>query len=175
MVEDSLFEDRAILTPRKTDVDLINTKLIHMFVGDSCVYKSFDTLIDDYCNIYTTEFLNTFCSAVLSPCKLALKLICPFILLGNVDPSGGLCNGTSLICRKFMPNLIQCEIFTGFCKGELVPIPCITLRPPESSAYPFYYQRKQFPIKLGFAMTINKLIPCLRFKSYMPLDYHCIL
>ena len=84
------FEGRAILTPKNKDVDLINIKLIHMFVGDSNVYKSFDTITDDYCNIYTTEFLNTFCPSDLSPLELVLKLNCPVILLRNIDPAGGL-------------------------------------------------------------------------------------
>ncbi|CAO2834899.1 unnamed protein product [Amaranthus hypochondriacus] len=151
-----MFAERAILTPRNEDVDQINSKLIENFCGDVYCYKSFDTVIDDYCNIYPTEFLNTLCPGGMSPHDLVLKINCPVILLRNLDPSSGLCNGTRLICRKFMPNLIQCEISTGFSKGELVLLPRITLRAPDSTGYPFQFQRVQFPIKLCFAMTINK-------------------
>ena len=55
-----------------------------------------------------------------------------------------------------MPNLIQCEIATGISKGDTILLPRISLRAPESSGYPFQFQRMQFPIKLCFAMTVNK-------------------
>ena len=92
----------------------------------------------------------------MSPHELVLKVNCPVILLRNLDPTSGFCNGTRLICKKFMSNLIQCEISTGFLKGELRLLPRITLRAPDSSGYPFQFQRMQFSIKLCFDMTINK-------------------
>ena len=55
-----------------------------------------------------------------------------------------------------MPYLIQCEISNGFSKGELVLLPRITLRAPDSSGYQFQFQRVQLPTKLCFTMTINK-------------------
>ena len=69
-----LFVKRAILTPRNKDVDLINSKLIESFCGDANCYKSFDTVIDDHCNIYPTEFLNILCPRGISPHELVLKL-----------------------------------------------------------------------------------------------------
>ena len=105
-IHPSFFAERAILTPRNEDVDLNNSKLIDKFFGDVCIYKSFDSVIDDHCNIYPTEFLNALCPEGMSPHELILKLNCPFILLRNLDLSSGLCNGTRLICEKFMPNVI---------------------------------------------------------------------
>lgn len=156
-LESTFFEERALLTPRNEDVDLINEKLIDQFYGNVSTYRSFDSIIDDSCNIYPVEFLNTLCPSGMSPHKLVLKENCPVILLRNLDPSIGLCNGTRLLCKKFMPNLILCEISTGFYKGENVFIPRINLRPSGSESYPFQFQRMQFPLKLCFAMTINKL------------------
>ncbi|GFU33806.1 ATP-dependent DNA helicase [Trichonephila clavipes] len=77
------------------------------------------------------------------------------MLLRNLNPSAGLCNGTRLIIRKLMPNVIDAEILTGHTKGSHAFIPRITLRPSDSNL-PFQLQRRQFPVRHGFAMTINK-------------------
>ncbi|GBM40237.1 hypothetical protein AVEN_183553-1 [Araneus ventricosus] len=53
-----------------------------------------------------------------------------------------------------MPNVIDAEILTGHTKGSRPFIP-ITLSPSDSNL-PFQLQRRQFPIRLGFAITINK-------------------
>jgi len=50
-------------------------------------------------------------------------------------------------------NLIEAIITTGSAKGESVLIPCIPMIP---SDYPFQFKRMQFPVKVSFAMTINK-------------------
>ncbi|XP_056688082.1 uncharacterized protein [Spinacia oleracea] len=151
-----IFTTRAILTPMNDDVDSINMNLIQKFPGESVVYKSFDTMLDDNCNVYPTEFINTLCPGGMSPHELILKIGSPVILLRNVLPSSGLCNGTRLICKGFYPNLIQCVIITSHHKGKHVFIPRVKLRPAASSKYPILFQRKQFSIKLSFSMTINK-------------------
>lgn len=138
------------------DVDAINMNLIGKFPGEPIVYKSFDMILDDSCNMYPSEFLNTLSPAGMSPHELILKENCPVILLRNLAPASGLCNGTRLICKRFFPNIIECVIITGHYKGEVVFLPRINLRPSASNNYPFQFQRKQFPIKLSFAMTINK-------------------
>ncbi|XP_021739786.1 ATP-dependent DNA helicase PIF6-like [Chenopodium quinoa] len=151
-----IFTTRAILTPINDDVDIINTILIDKFPGEAVAYKSYDSMIDDDYNIYPTEFLNKLCPGGMSPHELILKPNSPVILLCNILPSSRLCNGTRLICKKIFPNLIECVITIGHYKGEHVLIPRINLRPSESSGYPFQFQRKQFPLKLSFAMTIIK-------------------
>ncbi|XP_074297252.1 uncharacterized protein LOC141627958 [Silene latifolia] len=152
----SIFTGRVILTPRNNDVDLINALLIDKFPGKEYVYKSFDSVIDDTSNVHPVEFLNTLCPPGMTPHELVVKENCPAILLRNIDPSAGLCNGTRLICKRFYPNMIECEISTGYYTGERVFLPRITLRPSRSPKFPINFQRKQFPIKLSFAMTINK-------------------
>ncbi|XP_021744627.1 ATP-dependent DNA helicase PIF1-like [Chenopodium quinoa] len=151
-----IFTTRAILTPINDDVDVINAVLIDKFPCEAVAYKSYDSMIDDDCNIYPTEFLNKLCPGGMSPHELILKPNSHVILLRNILSSSGLCNGTRLICKKNFPNLIECVIAIGHHKGEHVLIPRINLRPSESSGYPFQFQRKQFPLKLSFAMTINK-------------------
>ncbi|XP_073154079.1 uncharacterized protein [Henckelia pumila] len=48
------------------------------------------------------------------------------------------------------------EITIGQHIGKQVFIPRIPLSPAENEGYPFQFRRKQFPIRLCFAMTINK-------------------
>ncbi|XP_056690321.1 uncharacterized protein [Spinacia oleracea] len=49
-----IFTKKAILTPLNDDVDSINTTLIEKFPGQPVVYRSFDIMLDDNCNIYPT-------------------------------------------------------------------------------------------------------------------------
>ena len=51
--------------------------------------------------------------------------------------------------------MIEAEIITGTNIGKHVFIPRITLSPCDSK-WPFVLKRRQFPISVCFAMTINK-------------------
>lgn len=50
---------------------------------------------------------------------------------------------------------IVVRIILGTLKGSLAFIPRITLS-PNKSQFPFKLQRLQFPLRVGYAMTINK-------------------
>ncbi|KAG8387312.1 hypothetical protein BUALT_Bualt02G0008200 [Buddleja alternifolia] len=108
---------RAIITPKNVDVDKINEKLIDLFPGEEKVYSSWDSVDGDRNNLYQEEFLNSLSPSGLPPHKLTLKRGCPIMLLRNVAPELGLCNGTRLICRNLGRNFIDAEIITGPHKG----------------------------------------------------------
>ncbi|XP_014779170.1 uncharacterized protein LOC106875509 [Octopus bimaculoides] len=74
------------------------------------------------------------------------------MLLRNLDPPK-LCNGTRLIVRQMYPHLLEATILTGQGKGENVFIPKIPLIPAD---VPFEFKRQQFPLRVSFAMSINK-------------------
>ncbi|TMW84209.1 hypothetical protein EJD97_025613, partial [Solanum chilense] len=63
---------------------------------------------------------------------------------------------TRFICRGFEKNIIQVKITTGQYDTKQIFIPRIQLSPPDNEVYPFKFIRKQFPIRLYFAVTINK-------------------
>ena len=52
-----------------------------------------------------------------------------------------------------MTNIIEAKILTGPFKGEDVLTPRIPMIPTDTS---FQFKRLQFPIRLAFAITINK-------------------
>ncbi|KAL7106310.1 hypothetical protein ACP275_07G104200 [Erythranthe tilingii] len=118
---------RAILATRNEHVDKLNEKLISIFPGESREYHSYDEAIDDTNNFYDEEFLNSLTPNGLPPHKLLLKKNCPIILLRNLDPSNGLCNGTRMVCKNFKDNVIDAEIVFGQHSGKHVFIPRIPL------------------------------------------------
>lgn len=74
------------------------------------------------------------------------------MLMRNLD-AYRLCNGTRLRMTKLQQNIIGATILTGVGKGECVIIPRISIIPTD---LPFQFKRVQFPVKLNFAVTINK-------------------
>ena len=156
MASKDYITSRAILSTRNERVDMINMKMIGSFRGDEMVYHSFDSAIDDPHNYYPSEFLNTLTPNGLPPHMLKLKIGCPIILLRNIDPANGLCNRTRLVVRGFAKNSINAEIVLGQHAGKRVFLPRIPLCPSDDEMFPFQFKRKQFPIRLSFAMTVNK-------------------
>lgn len=78
------------------------------------------------------------------------------MLIRNICIADGLCNGTRLVVRKVTNKLLYCTILTGDKIGEAVTIPKITLNTKDNRDLPFILHRTQFPVRLAFAMTINK-------------------
>ncbi|KAJ9567035.1 hypothetical protein OSB04_003001 [Centaurea solstitialis] len=147
--DSSYIISRAILTTK-------NEHLIERFCGEEKVYYSFDETEDDKNSLYPVEFLNSLNVGGLPPHYLRLKIGCPIMLLRNIDPSNGLCNGTRLICRGFQRNIIDAEIAVGQHAGKRVFLPRIPLCPSEYDMFSFKLKKKQFSIRLCFAVTINK-------------------
>jgi len=78
------------------------------------------------------------------------------ILLRNLDPNNGLCNETRLIFRALQNNAIDAEIVGVQHARKRVFIPRPPLSPSDDISLPFKFKRKQFLVRLSFAMTINK-------------------
>ncbi len=151
-------KDRAILTPKNEDVDSINEQIINIFPGEAKEFLSADSVEDKdevHLGLYPIEFLNTLTPSGTPPHRLILKKGVPIILLWNLSPTEGLCNGTRLIVREFNKHVIDAEILTGSHLGKRVFIPRISITPSDTEL-PFKLIRHQFPIRLAFAMSINK-------------------
>ena len=100
------------------------------------------------------EFLNSLNPQSLPQFKLRLRQYAILMLTRNFNISEGLCNGTRLLILDLRNNFLKCRILTGDKSGNITFIHRITLYPDND--YPFTFSRRQFPIKLAFAMTINK-------------------
>ncbi|XP_073151982.1 uncharacterized protein [Henckelia pumila] len=105
--------DRAIITTKNVDVDKINEILIAKFPGEEREYSSWDIVEDDNSNLFQEEFLNSLSTSGLPPHRIVLKVGCPIMILRNVAPKLGLCNGTRLICRNLYRNFVDAEIIAG--------------------------------------------------------------
>ena len=75
------------------------------------------------------------------------------MLLRNLDPSNGLCNGTRMILLRINSRVLECRILGG--DGKTVFIPRISIEPSDGDLH-IPLSRRQFPVHLAFAMTINK-------------------
>ncbi|XP_073151981.1 uncharacterized protein [Henckelia pumila] len=148
--------DRAIITSKNVDVDKINEILIAKFPGEEREYLSWDIVEDDNSNLFQEEFLNSLSPSGLPPHRIVLKVGCPIMLLRNVAPELGLCNGTRLICRNLYRNFVDVEIIAGPHKGTRYFLHRMPLKSELDSGLPFELTRKQLPIRLSFALTINK-------------------
>ncbi|GFX97338.1 ATP-dependent DNA helicase [Trichonephila clavipes] len=149
----SWLSTRAILAAKNIDVNTINFTIQHGIPSETTTYKSIDTVEnqDEVVN-YPTEFLNSLDLPGMPPHVLTLKIGVPIILLRNINPPR-LCNGTRLSVMKMMSNVIEATILTGKFKGEDVLLPRIPMIPTDM---PFEIKSLQFPVRLAFAMTINK-------------------
>jgi ATP-dependent DNA helicase PIF1 len=101
--------------------------------------------------LYPPEFLNNLDMNGCPPHTLKPKEGCPIILLRNLDASRGLCNGTRFIVTSLSQHIIVARTLVNELE---VFIPRIDFIP--QTDLPFEFRRCQFPVRVCYAMTINK-------------------
>jgi len=107
---------------------------------------------------YSVEFLQQLNAGELPPALLCIKVGSPVILLRNLDPGEGLCNGTRMVVLNVKRKVLQCRIISKDrrFRGKVVLIPRIRLSPNAETLPVLLKRLQQFPVRLTFAMTINK-------------------
>ena len=145
---------RVILAPTNNEVAMLNSRVLKMLPGEVETFRSGDELAasEDLLR-FNMEFLNSLQPNGFPPFELQLKPGMPLMLLRNLNPMQGLCNGTKMFYIRSLDNkVLQCRLEGS---ERIVLIPRI-LFIPQSSDFPFEWQRRQFPVMPAFAMSINR-------------------
>ncbi|CAN1162783.1 ATP-dependent DNA helicase PIF1 [Linum perenne] len=152
---------RAIVTPTNQTVSSINDYVLSQIPGMEKVYLSSDTLTTPGPNQtqleaeYPTEFLNALTFNGMPEHQLRLKPYSIVMLLRNLNPSAGLCNGTRILLTDLGEHTLRGLIIGGSYEGTIAIIPRIVLDKSDPN-WPFTLKRRQYPVRLCYAMTINK-------------------
>ncbi|XP_031101825.1 uncharacterized protein LOC116005723 [Ipomoea triloba] len=129
-------EKRAILAPTLNVVDSINEYMTSLNTYEGNTYFSFDSTcksdsnVDLLVDVHTPEFLNGIkCS--------------------------GVSNGTRMVITKLGNHVLEAKVLSGSSVDHKILIPRMSLTPSDLRL-PFKFQRRQFPLIVSYAMTINK-------------------
>ncbi|XP_072153727.1 ATP-dependent DNA helicase pif1-like [Bemisia tabaci] len=172
-IVDSIFKEyneetlktSILLASRNCEVDRLNEEVLSKMEGETIVSEGFSwatavdgdlTDQDELTLRYQPEYLASLNPSGMPSQNLKLKEGAVVMLLRNICIEDGLCNGTRLIVLKINKYILHCSILTGEKKGKIVSLPKITLNTKEQTNLPFVLNRKQFPVRLAFAMTISK-------------------
>ena len=154
--DDLNYYQRAILAPKNENVFQINDEILSKLSGQMKTYKSIDT--DDSGEEQTnfpTEFLNSLTPSGFPPHELKLKTGAVVMILRNLNIHDGLCNGTRMIITEMKDHVLKAKILGTSRNGQEVLLPKIDITSTDKFL-PVELRRRQFPIRLAFAMTINK-------------------
>ena len=151
--------DNVILATTNKVVDEINERVTARFPGGDEVHLlSSDALSGEDANLNNVpvEILNAETGAGLPPHDLKLKVGMPLMLLRNLDPAKGMCNGSKFILKRVVSrDLLECEMRDQRGGVSLVWVPRIKLT-PKDDLHPYQWTRTQFPVRPAFAMTVSK-------------------
>ena len=150
---------RCILTPRNDWAGQLNESVLTKFPEDTIVELQGTTKLsgataEDLAS-YPAEYLQYLDVPGLPPSTLRL---CPgalVMLLRNLDYEDGLCNGTRCLVIAMSPRALDVLVLTGVGKGKRAFLPRIPMSPAELTL-PVKIVRRQFPVRLAWAATINK-------------------
>jgi hypothetical protein len=171
-------ESRVIMCPTNADaLELNNEIVLNRCPNRLHTLISVDSLIADneaeleHAEQFPIEAVHEMTPTGLPPHILNLRVGSVVMLLINIDTSQGLCNGTRLIVRDIRPHVLDLEVLSGPHRGNRCLLNKFKMQERESDAG-FKIQRIQFPIRLAYSITINKLSETVSFLlSYNLLIY----
>ena len=155
------FKNRAILSPTNAAVRDITDAVLSLLRTNNVEitdYHSRDSIRDSTPateQAFPLDFLHSLQPAGLPPHNLQLFPGAVVMLIRNIDTESGICNGVRAIIKRCLPRVLDLLIITGRAEGTRVYLPRIDLT-TKSNEFPFILNRRQFPIRLSYGMTINK-------------------
>ena len=146
---------RAIMSPSNKEVEEVNSAVLQRLPGEEVVLKSIDTTEEGGAD-YPPEFLNSCELSGMPSHRLALKPGCMVVLLRNFNQRGGHCNGTKYVVVNIKPHVLELRSVDTYNRGATILLPRI-VSISKTKSLPFTLRRKQFPVKLAYGITANKV------------------
>jgi len=149
---------KAILAFKNDTMYYLNSTLLDKMPGTKHRFAAVNTVEaseQTTAQLYAVEYLESINLASIPPSSIRLKIGVPLILIWNLSPKHRMCNGTRLRPLAINPNCLQVAILGGWWDGKIHLLPYIKLT-TTAEDLPFILERKQFPVHLCFAMTVNK-------------------
>ena len=146
---------RAIMSPSNKEVEEVNSAVLQRLPGEEVVLKSIDKTEEGGAD-YPPEFLNSCELSGMPPHRLALKPGCMVVLLRNFNQRGGHCNGTKYVVVNIKPHVLELRSVDTYNRGATILLPRI-VSISKTKSLPFTLRRKQFPVKLAYGITANKV------------------
>ena len=125
---DQHFLDHTILSPKNEQVQEVNATILESVAPqEKITYLSADSVIEQKYEYIQPEILHTFSPSGFPLHKLELKIGAPLMLLHNIDPMNGLCNGTHLRLLRSTCHILECKMLGGDNINNVVFIPQMAL------------------------------------------------
>ena len=156
---DAWFRTRAILTCKNKIASDVNDKILdRLDLATEHIALALDVIKDagagDSTN-FPVEFLNSLTPSGMPPYSLRLRHGAVVIILRNIDKERGICNGTRCLVLKTTMRMMDVRILTGRSAGQRYLLPRIPFL-SGATEFPFIFRRRQFPVRLAWAMSIHK-------------------
>ena len=104
---------------------------------------------------FAVEYLQSISLGSIPPFCLPLKIVAPLLLIQNLSPWKGLCNGTRMRALGIWRTSLQVAILDGGFDCMIHLLPGIKLTTSDENL-PYILKHTQFPVRLCFAMNVNK-------------------
>ncbi|CAN0386694.1 unnamed protein product, partial [Scytosiphon promiscuus] len=149
------FASRGILSPTNISTDEMNEHILNLLPADRQILSSSNNLLiksnpTDIAEV-TPEFLQSVDVTGVPPHYLSLKVGCVVMFVRNVNFACGIVNGRKGIVSAISPRIVDVKMIAE--GSPLVKIPRITF---EGGRQGLTFHRQQFPLRVCYAMTINK-------------------